>query len=81
MVEPPDSLMTSLEQAGKSISIRGLRKEFSTGCDTSGTRVAVDGVDLTMYEGQIFVLLGHNGAGKTTTVNMITGLMPPSGGR
>jgi ATP-binding cassette, subfamily A (ABC1), member 3 len=35
---------------------------------------------LTMYEGQIFVLLGHNGAGKTTTASMITGLLPPTSG-
>jgi len=33
-----------------------------------------------MYEGEIFALLGHNGAGKTTTINMITGLLMPSGG-
>jgi ATP-binding cassette, subfamily A (ABC1), member 3 len=56
---------------------RGLRKEFDT---PDGTKVAVDNVDLTMYEGQIFVLLGHNGAGKTTTISMLTGLIPPTSG-
>lgn len=35
---------------------------------------AVDGVNLKMYEDQIFVLLGHNGAGKSTTISMLTGL-------
>ena len=39
-----------------------------------------DGVDMTMYEGQIYVLLGHNGAGKTTLISMLTGLLPPSSG-
>lgn len=28
-----------------------------------------------MYNGQIFVLLGHNGAGKTTTISMLTGML------
>ena len=46
--------------AGKGITVRGLRKEYAT---PDGTLVAVAGLDLTMYEGQIFCLLGHNGAG------------------
>ena len=37
------------------------------------SRVAVDGMYLDMYEGQITALLGHNGAGKTTTMFMLTG--------
>lgn len=53
--------------------IRDLRKNF-------GGKAAVDGLDLTIYEGQIFALLGHNGAGKTTTISMLTGLIAPSGG-
>ena len=73
--------MNSLEQAGRVISLRSLRKEFTSLVDKSATRLAVDGVDLTMYEGQIFVLLGHNGAGKTTTANMITGMLEPTSGR
>lgn len=39
-----------------------------------GGTVAVDGMNLNLYEGQITVLLGHNGAGKTTTMSMLTGL-------
>ena len=35
-----------------------LRKEFDT---PDGIKKAVDGVDLTMYEGEIFALLGPNG--------------------
>ena len=38
-------------------------------------RVAVDGLNLNMYEGQITALLGHNGAGKTTTISLLTGTM------
>lgn len=39
------------------------------------------GTDLTIYNGQIFALLGHNGAGKTTTLSMLTGLIEPDAGQ
>jgi ABC-2 type transport system ATP-binding protein len=42
--------------------------------------MAVDGVDLSVKEGQILALLGQNGAGKTTTVRMLTALLEPSRG-
>lgn len=45
-----------------------------------GKKVAVDGISLNMYEGQITALLGHNGAGKTTTISMLIGLFPPTSG-
>ena len=45
-----------------------------------GEKKAVNGLDLTMYNGQIFALLGHNGAGKTTTLSILTGLIEPTDG-
>ena len=45
-------------------------QEFKAG-DTK--KVAVCGMTIDMYEGQITALLGHNGAGKTTTMSMLTG--------
>lgn len=36
-------------------------------------KIAVNNLNLNMYEGQITVLLGHNGAGKTTTMSMLSG--------
>lgn len=42
---------------------------------------AVNGVDLSIAEGQIFAFLGQNGSGKTTTVRMLTTLLRPTGGR
>lgn len=50
------------------IRIENLRKTFNR-----GKVVAVDNVDIDIYEGNITALLGHNGAGKTTTMSMLTG--------
>jgi len=41
---------------------------------------AVDGISFSVFEKEIFCLLGHNGAGKSTLVNMLTGLIPVSQG-
>ena len=46
-----------------------------------GEKTAVNGTSMTMYNGQIFALLGHNGAGKTTTISMLNGMIEPSEGR
>lgn len=54
--------------------VKGLKKIF-------GDKTAVDGVNLKMYNGQIYALLGHNGAGKTTTISMLTGLLEPTAGQ
>jgi len=52
---------------------RALRKEF-------GARVAVDSLDLTIYRGEVFGLLGPNGSGKTTTIRLLCALMAPTSG-
>lgn len=41
---------------------------------------AVQGVDLSLAEGELVGFLGPNGAGKTTTIKMLTGILYPSGG-
>ena len=57
----------------KAIEITELRKEYR---DT----VAVEGLDLSIEEGELFALLGVNGAGKTTTIKMLSGLTRPTSG-
>lgn len=42
--------------------------------------MAVESLSITMYQNQIFALLGHNGAGKTTTMSMLTGMIEPTSG-
>lgn len=45
-----------------------------------GEKTAVDALDLTVKQGELFALLGVNGAGKTTTVKMLSGLLAPTSG-
>ena len=56
------------------LSIRGLRKEYGTGVQ------ALKSVDLDIRRGEIFALLGPNGAGKTTLINIVCGIVTPTGG-
>lgn len=56
------------------IEAKGLTKAF-------GDKVAVDHLDLTIPEGQLFALLGVNGAGKTTTIRMLSCLSAPTAGK
>ena len=54
--------------AEPAVEARGLEKTF-------GTNRAVDGIDLTVMEGEIFGVLGPNGAGKTTMLRMLATLL------
>jgi ABC-2 type transport system ATP-binding protein len=55
------------------IEIRDLTKVYKD-------RTAVDHLNLTIKEGELFALLGPNGAGKTTTIRMLSCLALPTGG-
>lgn len=56
------------------ISVKGLSKVYASGFQ------ALKNVDLEITRGEIFALLGPNGAGKTTLINVICGIVNPSGG-
>ena len=58
---------------GALLEVRGLTKRF-------GGLVAVNGVDLSVPEGEIRGLIGPNGAGKTTFFDCLTGMHRPSDG-
>ena len=63
--------------ATPAIQLVGLKKHFGTGV---GEVVAVDGIDLTIADGEFFSLLGPSGSGKTTVLRMIAGFELPTGG-
>jgi len=54
--------------------------EFRNVSRTYGRKLAVDGLDLTIRDGELFAFLGPNGAGKTTSIKMLVGLLRPSSG-
>ncbi|EHK89254.1 ABC transporter ATP-binding protein [Saccharomonospora azurea] len=58
---------------GDCISVSGLRKAF-------GSTTALDGLDLSVAEGEVHGFLGPNGAGKSTTIRILLGLLRADGG-
>jgi len=46
-----------------------------------GERISVDHLNLRIFPGELYALLGDNGAGKTTTINMLTTLLKPTEGK
>jgi spermidine/putrescine transport system ATP-binding protein len=62
------------DQPGAAISLEDVGKRF-------GGVAAVDGVSLSIGEGEFFSLLGPSGCGKTTTLRMVAGFEVPDSGR
>ena len=56
------------------IRTEGLTKRF-------GAVAAVEDLDLSVRQGEVFGFLGPNGAGKTTTIRLLLGLLRPTTGR
>lgn len=56
------------------LRIEGLTKRF-------GYTLAVDNIDLSIYRGEIFALLGASGCGKSTLLRMLAGFETPTSGR
>jgi putrescine transport system ATP-binding protein len=62
------------QQPRPMVELRGLSKRF-------GEVAAVDDVDLTIFAGELFAILGASGSGKTTLLRMLAGFEPPSAGQ
>ena len=66
--------MTTQTNYPTPIQIRGLTKSF-------GAAHALNGLDLTVHEGEVHGFLGPNGAGKSTTIRVLLGLVRSDGGK
>jgi branched-chain amino acid transport system ATP-binding protein len=66
--------MNNLQATTPALEAQALTRRF-------GGLVAVNNVSFSVNSGEIFGLIGPNGAGKTTLFNVVTGLIPASGGQ
>ncbi len=60
------------------LELNGLYKTFNRG--TANEKRAIDGLTLTLEDGDFVTVIGGNGAGKSTTLNLIAGVFPPDQG-
>ena len=47
---------------------------------TFGNLKAINNINLSIKEGEVFAILGHNGAGKTTLINILPGMFSSTSG-
>jgi simple sugar transport system ATP-binding protein len=55
------------------LELRNIRKEY-------GSKIALDGLDLTVNKNEVLGLLGDNGAGKSTLIKVMSGILPITSG-
>ena len=73
--EPAQEEIRRQEPDGNYLRVENLQKVYANQFH------AVKGINLKIYQNQIFALLGQNGAGKSTTISMLTGLINKSEGK
>ena len=61
------------ETPNEAVRLEGLVRYY-------GDRVALDGLDLSLTEGETLAVLGPNGSGKSTLLRILATLLRPSGG-
>ena len=82
---PPENMQTL--KTPQTTTIQTPKQDFLTIKDVSkvyetpkGSYVVLDGVNLTINEGEFICLIGHSGCGKSTLLNMIAGFNGPTNG-
>ena len=77
-VARPDLPPLAKRPSRAAVACEGLTKEFGA----NGTKtLALRGVDLEVYDGQLTLLVGPSGCGKTTLISIVAGLLNPTQGR
>jgi putative ABC transport system ATP-binding protein len=67
----------ALASAKAMVECRGVTKQFGDG---EAAVMALRGIDLDVYAGQMTLLVGESGCGKTTLISVIAGLLDPTNG-
>jgi NitT/TauT family transport system ATP-binding protein len=70
----PGITVTDPDASQTLVTLRGIGKDFASGV------VALDGLDLTIRDGEFLSLLGPSGCGKSTALRILAGLSEPSRG-
>ncbi len=60
------------------VEVRGVRQAYHK--EASADLIVLDGVNLTLRQGEIVGLLGRSGSGKSTLLRIVAGLLKPTGG-
>lgn len=70
--------LSTLEQTTNFLTIKDVSKVYPT---PHGDYTVLDGVNLTVKEGEFVCVIGHSGCGKSTLLNMVSGFNTPSSGQ
>ncbi|GAB1538914.1 nitrate ABC transporter ATP-binding protein [Scytonema sp. NUACC21] len=73
----PENYKIQTQQPEPFLVIEGVTKIYST---ANGPYTVLDGIDLTINEGEFVCIIGHSGCGKSTLLNMISGFNTPTDG-
>ncbi|MDX2138310.1 MAG: ABC transporter ATP-binding protein [Chloroflexota bacterium] len=71
-------MMSDSADSATILQIRGLHKVYTEG---NRSRTILDAIDLTIEQGEFFVILGKSGSGKSTLLNLISGIDKADGGQ
>jgi nitrate/nitrite transport system ATP-binding protein len=74
----PDTNQIDLEKKSAFLTIEEVTKVYPT---PDGDYTVLDGVNLTVKEGEFICVIGHSGCGKSTLLNMVSGFNQPSTGQ
>ncbi|MBW4665534.1 MAG: nitrate ABC transporter ATP-binding protein [Chroococcus sp. CMT-3BRIN-NPC107] len=78
-INPTTTPSAKTTQTSPFLLIEDVSKVYPTA--NKGTYTVLEGVNLTVAEGEFICVIGHSGCGKSTLLNMVSGFTTPSSGR